>query len=262
MRTDWVAHEPLNYLERLFVRRRLQKCSAFQVSVFIRWNKALSVRNKLTVWQWCTQCPLYCIPQLAPPIVFNTQSWWSCRVILWHYSQDGFHFMHNQCYFYTWLGFHSLDPNSQHPITARHSRCCRGTMKWHNNPRQPFRSSRARRVATLSLGSGHTAKELKSQNTWVTASDVHTSLYVSLTTCDWWGACRGSNSYCSEMARPRKTRSERSIYRIPMIFCNLYCCCLKHVIFLCKMWCQDGEEISLHKPYQHLQKAIMSLFYC
>lgn len=83
-RNDWVADEPLNYLERLFVRQRLWKRSAFQVSVFIRWNKAPSVRNKLAVWQWCTQWPVYCSPQLAPPIVLHTQRCWSCRLIFWH----------------------------------------------------------------------------------------------------------------------------------------------------------------------------------
>lgn len=96
MRTDWVADEPVNYLERLFVRQRLQKCSAFQVSVFIRWNKALSVRNKLTVWQWCTQCPLIAfLSRLLPSRLTHISSeavGWFCDIT----QQDGFHFMHNQ----------------------------------------------------------------------------------------------------------------------------------------------------------------------
>lgn len=80
MRADWVADEPVNYLERLFVRQGLQKCSAFQVSVFIRWNKALSVRNKLPVWQWCTRCPLIAFLGWLHPSCL-TQSRWRCRLI-------------------------------------------------------------------------------------------------------------------------------------------------------------------------------------
>lgn len=89
--------------------------------------------------------------------------------------------------------FIALTPNPQHPITACHSRWCRGTMKWHNNPGQPVTSIQARRVATLSSESEHPAKELKSQNTWVTASDLHVTVCV-LITCDWRGAYRGSNT--------------------------------------------------------------------
>lgn len=97
MRTDWVADEPVNYLERLFVRQRLQKCSAFQVSVFIRWNKALSVRNKLTLWQWCTRCllitsPIWSLPLCLTLKIGEAVGWFSDIT-----QHNGFQYMHKQC---------------------------------------------------------------------------------------------------------------------------------------------------------------------
>lgn len=103
----------------------------------------------------------------APPIVFNTRSCRSWRVILVTLlNKMVFTSCTNQCHIYTRLGFYSLDPPQ--PATPHHcmspSIVQRYDLKWHNDPGQPVRSSRARRVATLSSGSEHPAKQLKSQN--------------------------------------------------------------------------------------------------
>lgn len=42
-----MADEPFNYLERLFVRQRLQKISAFSSVTVYKVEKVLSVRNQL-----------------------------------------------------------------------------------------------------------------------------------------------------------------------------------------------------------------------
>lgn len=135
--------------------------------------------------------PCYSVPQMAPPITFNTYNWWACRLIFWHYSTRWFSLHAQSVLVLHLVGFYSLDPNPRRPITACHAQCCRGTMKWHNNPRQPVRSIQARRDATLVSGLKHPAKELRSQNTGVKAPDKHMSLCA---TCDCWGAKLWRNS--------------------------------------------------------------------
>lgn len=247
MCTDWVADEPVNYLERLFVRQRLQKCSAFQVSVFIRWNKALSVRNKLTVWQWCTRCPVITFLSWLHPSCLTRTSGEAGGDLATLLNKMVF----TSCtagasFTLSWV-FIAMTQTRNTP--SLHVILDVAGVQWIDITTLGSQSEASRPAGLPPTRDQSTQpKELRSQNTWVTASDVH--VHVCVLNHMWLVRCTQRERDCREMAGLRKTRSsregERAIYRMPMIFLNLYRLCLKRVIFLCKIWCWDEEVILLH----------------
>lgn len=131
------------------------------MSVFIRWNEVPSVRNELAAVTARRSAP--------PSRVQHANAAEAGGWFWWHYSTRWFS-LHAQTGARFTLGwvFIALTPPPQ-PATPHHcmspSIVQRYDLKWHNDPRRPVRSSPARRVATLSSGSEHPAKQLKSQNT-------------------------------------------------------------------------------------------------
>lgn len=153
--------------------------------------------------------PSYYIPWLAPPIVFNTLNWWSWwGDLVTLLNKMVFISCTTSASFTLGWVFIALTPT--HDTPSLHVILDVAEVQW-NDITTPGSQSQASRPAGLPPSRWDQStqpKELKSQNTWVTPSDVHMSLYVSLTTCDWCGAYRGSNTV-RESARPIKTRRDR-----------------------------------------------------
>lgn len=198
---DWVAAEAFNYLERLFVRQRLQKRSPFQVSVFMRWKKVLSVRNKLTAWWGCTLSPVILfLSWLLPSRLTHTTgepAGWFCDIT----QQDGFHFMHNQCWFYTWLGFIALTRTRDAP--SPHVILNAAEVQW-NDITTPGRQSEASGPAGLPPSCRDWSIQPKSLGVKIQEwkHQINTSLCA---TCDCWGANVWRNTAEQQQSEERQT---------------------------------------------------------
>lgn len=169
-------------------------------------------------------------PRLAPPTAFqpegdsvtllNKMVFTSCTI--------------SASFTLGWV-FIPLTSTRRHPVTACHSRCRRGTVKWHNEPGQPVGSIRARRVATLSRQDHSIQPKSSRVKTHEWKRLMCTSLHVPRVA--GWRAHRGGITVEQRKGNGGERERGGDLFIERQQFFNSYCLCLKCVIFLCKARC-------------------------
>lgn len=154
---------------------------------------------------------------------------WFCDIT----QQDGFHFMHNQCWFYTWLGFIALTRTRDAP--SPHVILDAAEVQW-NDITTPGSQSEASGPAGLPPSCRDWSIQPKSLGVKIQEwkHQINTCHHVPHVTAE-------EQSYGVMLQSSSKVRNDRRD-----AFFDQYCCCLDH-IFLCKMWC--WEEILKKNPF-------------